>query len=272
MNDLSVIPTGEGFTLAMSGHALRTRGGNVLQHSSQELMELIADEIRTSDDVTINEGVVTAPVSTSALSLLIVLVDVIRTGNGVLATNFRQALLADPVLYTIPGPEQVSREATYQIIRMWMDDEMSSLQKHVTELQSLAFLTDEEKANLELSADVDASIEHVEWIYSILSDEQKAIVNVLLHVHDQCLLLAMSLVLNPECYASDYADGVIAAHMLDPEVFTDVPRAEAKRLRATCVSDALAVTKFLACSQTDDESEEDDTDEVQASAPQSSMD
>ena len=244
--NLSVVSVSEGFALADNGQHLRTPGGQILQHPSEELMQHILRDTATWQSATIDGGVVSIPVSTSALSLLSVALDVTMADGDRLLKDITPFLMADPVLFTVPGPEQMSREATYGPVHLWMSEHMPALRGHVTELQSQAFGFEEEGEQQPLTTDVKQAIEFVQWLYAELSAEQRAVINVLATIHDRCLLLAMSLIVNPECDEHRYADGVIGALMLDPNAFTDASYGETQRLRDRLVRDAAQAMEFLA--------------------------
>jgi hypothetical protein len=249
--DLAVITVEGGFALAAGSEVLRTSKGNALQHASEELMLEILTMLRTQGGVTLESGAVSVPVSMSPLYLLTDMLDVVIPETGVYATDFVQALLADPVLYTIPGPEQISRDAAYECVRAILETELPPLRRHVTELQSRAFELEPDTADVELSEEAEAAIEQVKWLYSILSPEQKAVINALTTLHSGSILMAMSLMISPLGSPVDYADGVIAALMLDGKQFADVSSKETITIRQLLEQDAQSAMNFLALTNDD---------------------
>jgi hypothetical protein len=246
--DVSVIQVDGGFALSLAGSPLRSRAGNILMHRSEELMQYALETLHATKEVAIDNGVLTMPISTGPISMLTVMLDVVAQGKDRLSADFGNVLMADPMLFTIAGPEQISREGAYQPVYMWLQDEISVLRSRAAELESYAF--DRELVG-PVPDDVQSVIEHVQWLYTVLSDEQRTVVNVLTALHDRCLLLAMSLILNPECDSNDYAEGVIAALMLDANVFTDVQEGESATILEQLKRDAEQAMQFLALADDD---------------------
>jgi hypothetical protein len=259
--ELSVNTVEGGFALAAGNEVLRTPKGNVLQHSSEELMLEILTMLRGQGGITLESGAVSVPVSMSPLYLLTDLLDVVIPETGTYATDFVQALLADPVLYTIPGPEQISRDAAYECVRAILETELPPLRRHVTELQSRAFELEPDTTDVELSEEAEAAIEQVKWLYSILSPEQKAVINALTTLHSGSILMAMSLMISPLGSPVDYADGVIAALMLDGKQFADVSSKETITIRQLLEQDAQAAMNFLAHTNDDQDWTDDEEGE-----------
>lgn len=255
---LSLISVEHGFALAQHGQPLQTKRGHVIQHQSEDLMRHILGDAASWEGATIENGVVTTSGSASALSFLRLCLDLTAPGGEPLMKDITQFLMADPMLHTIPGPEQISREATYGPVKMWLSDHLPALRKHAAELESQAFGPEETTLSLPLSPEAGQAIQFVQWLYNELSAEQRAVISALSMMHDRCLLLAMSLVVNPECDAREYAEGVIGALMLDPDVFTDATRKETKRVSDRLMRDAAQALEFLGMALADDDVELDD--------------
>jgi chaperone required for assembly of F1-ATPase len=250
--NVSVTPVQDGFALSHDGEVLRTRGGNPIQHPSEELMQVIASTLASMPDVSIDGGTLKVPISVNLASMLMVTLDVVVPEKDPITSNFAKVLFADPMLHTIAGPEQLSREAAYEPVYSWLQHEIDLLRERAAELDSLAFDPNPEELAGPVPANIQESIDHIKLLYDLLSPEQRAVVNVLSMFHDHCLLLAMSLILNPVCDAQEYADGVIGALMLDSEVFSDVPKKETAAARARLERDAEAALHFLALTDTND--------------------
>lgn len=246
INDLSIVPVDGGFALVAGWEVLKTSFGNPLWHTSEAMMQQLVEEFNGKGEITITNGEITAPRFFGCAAILTIMRDYIDAGNDDLSIAFEQCLTSDEILYAVPGPEQLMRESAYGPVREWLGGDFAFLRNYVTQTKTLSF-------DFEATAPVDAKvhaqarrmIERIERMYRSLTPEQRTVVMYLFAIHNHSVLMAMALIINRRCTPSAYAAGVLAAQMLDSEIFSDVKKSESREAFQRFEQEATVAMRFL---------------------------
>lgn len=221
-----------------------------MRHHSKALLENIIEEFRGRGPITTQNGVLLAPAFFGSYALLSIMLDYVVAGQDEPTLSMEECLLDDPMLYWIAGPEQVAREATYVHVRQWLGRDLARLMDHVNVRDVLDYMQDGEPLqDLIRDPNINRVIADIERIYKGFTVEEQTVVTYLRNIHQHCLLLAMTLVLDKESTTSDYSEGAIGALMLQSEHFSDVTAEEELTWRAKFLDHAEAARRFLAAAK-----------------------
>lgn len=250
ISDLSILADGDGYALYACGKVLRTGRGNPIRHQSKELLRNIVLEFRGKGPITVANGLLMSPMFFGSYSMVAIMLDCVAHGKDEPTLGMEACMLSDPMLYEIPGPAQAERDASFAPVRQWLGNDLSVLRDHASVMESLAFVMDEEEdQRTPRDSRLDRVISDVESLYGGMTLEQRTVVTFLRNIHQHCFLMAMSLVLDPDCSESEYADGIVGALMLHSHNFTDVSAREDRRGRYRYERDARAALRFLAAAR-----------------------
>lgn len=250
LNDLSIMPVDGGFALVAGGEVLRTSFGNALWHTSEMMMMHLLEAFSDKGEITITDGEITSPRFFGSAAMLTIMRDYVDANNDDLSLAFEQCLMSDEMLFAVPGPEQLAREAAYGPVSEWLGGDFSFLRRYVTQTQTLTL-------DFEPPAPVDAKvhaqarqmIRRIEAMYRALTPEERTVVMYLHAMHGNAVLMPMALIINRRCTPEAYAAGVLAAQMLDSEIFSDVKKKESRAAFQRFEHDATVAQTFVALSK-----------------------
>lgn len=227
------------YTLLLGCEPLLTPAGRPVAHSSRRLLEHIRRDLTTHDTLDVTRF--------GPYSIYCTQKDFVEEGQDMLAGHIEAALLADLVMYRVPGPEQVDQLKRWYFVLNYLEAAgcwlpalpMCPPEGTVVDDDVLAWLPDDLQSEMRRIAQV------VGADYEDLPPERRALVINLFNIHHSGVLLPLMLVTG-RCSGEEYAEAVIAAEAWLPHTFGDADWNEYGEALSSLRSDAYMAMEYAA--------------------------
>ena len=111
--DLEILSQPRGFALLADGKPMTTSGGTLVEHEAVALLNQMQSEFLQHPVLEVDGGRIVEPRFLGSYSLFGIQKDWVEAGRDNLTEDFEVALLQDPCLSPLPGPERIHQHARY---------------------------------------------------------------------------------------------------------------------------------------------------------------
>lgn len=239
--------TGNGlFQILVLGRPLLTHAGHPTSHRSQELLQQIINELDGQGRVFVDENKIVDPHLSSSYTILDVQKRLTESGAQ-FVQGFVKWLRQDPMLYRCAGPEVTDQYFRWGPVLEYLSDLKLDLPCLVgTSIDRSDYESDKEYCDTTRSSTPKHSFSsRIESEYEQLLPEEKAVVFHLSRIHRGPVLFPLVLV-SGRCTPNEYTSGVMAAHAMLVDVFSDVSIEQYRESYECIKNDAQLALSYLA--------------------------
>lgn len=239
---LRVERSGDSWSLLHGSDQVTTTGGKPIRHPARAMLIAMLRQLEERGGICIEGTEIVEPKFVGFHAVFSIEQDWVVEGKDDLTLDFKGHLASDRVLRDVPGPERVYQLSLYQPVYDCFDDVIGDLRALADELDQGDWRPG---FRPERVLDKHAkSIESVRALHASLPSPAKAVVMLLLAIHDSQVLAPLALV-RGLCSIDEYVDAVVASQCMIHEVFGDVSRRAEKALRDQVRTDAIVLMQYL---------------------------